>query len=168
MAFQAARRQLFRNLSGNKSQVFRPPWAVTERLFLNLCTDCDNCIQICPENILVKDKSHLPSVDFSLGGCDFCGECVDACKNHALSKTEQPKWLIKAKLSHQCIEYTGTYCHVCQDACTPNAISFKPQTGGFYHPVLNQSLCNGCGACFKGCPTRAIEMVQLPKQETNL
>ncbi|PIP79041.1 MAG: ferredoxin-type protein NapF [Gammaproteobacteria bacterium CG22_combo_CG10-13_8_21_14_all_40_8] len=166
MEFQAQRRQFFRHLSGRKSSNIRPPWSIVEENFIEKCTGCNACVTSCPQHIIALDSHGFASIKFSQGYCDFCALCVKQCETGALSQQVSPIWLLKAKISNLCIEFTGTYCHICQDQCEQEAISFKPQTGGIYSPVLQQAQCNGCGACVENCPSLAIEMFQLPQQES--
>lgn len=46
-------------------------------------------------------------------------------------------------------ECTG--CEACYNACPMNAIQMK-MLEGFYHPIINHSLCIKCNACTRSCP----------------
>ena len=45
-----------------------------------------------------------------------------------------------------------------------NAIRFRLQLGGVAKPILDLESCNGCGACLRDCPTKAIKILNF---ETN-
>ncbi len=139
----------------------RPPWAISEDLFLEACTGCGNCIKVCPENILVKSSADFPIVDFTNGDCTFCEACVDSCDDNAFNKTpEQQAWNHKAIATDSCLAKQGVACQSCQDCCEVRAITFLPRIGGPASPDINHDVCNGCGACFSVCPTDAIAFTQ--------
>lgn len=139
----------------------RPPWALSETLFLDACTGCGNCIKACPESILVKGSADFPIVDFTDGDCTFCQACVDSCNDDALNKLqEQPAWHHKAIAIDSCLPKKGIACQSCQDSCEVRAITFSPRIGGPASPEINHEICNGCGACFSVCPSDAIAFTQ--------
>lgn len=43
-------------------------------------------------------------------------------------------------------------CAACANKCAKEAISMRPNKEGFFHPVINESLCVECGLCEKVCP----------------
>jgi len=56
-----------------------------------------------------------------------------------------------------CLSYAGSVCTVCVERCpVPNAI--LPRNG---RPIIEQSVCDGCGACAEACPapTPAIALI---------
>ncbi len=135
----------------------RPPWALTEALFLEACTGCGNCIAACPEKIIHKGSSNFPIVEFSHGECTFCQACVDSCADAAFRDVlNNPAWDHKALVRDSCLPKKGIACQSCQDVCDTRAISFSPRVGGPAEPEINQEACNGCGACFSVCPSNAI------------
>lgn len=136
----------------------RPPWALDEAAFLDRCTRCDACVKACPTRILVNGDGGFPMVDFAQGECTFCGECVRHCEPAALTPEAGEPWLLKAQIGAGCIAHQGVECRVCGESCPTGAIRFRLQRGGVAQPDLNLERCNGCGACFAPCPTRAIEV----------
>ena len=70
-------------LRGGHSPI-RPPWALSDSDFTEICTGCGDCIPACPRKILVKGRAGYPVIDFALGGCDFCGACANACPEPSL------------------------------------------------------------------------------------
>jgi ferredoxin-type protein NapF len=155
--------QFLRGDFKGKETPLRPPWAITESLFTEICTNCGECISHCPTHIIKSARANFPVVDFSSGECLFCEQCVDVCKPHALLKTrEETPWAIKAFINETvCIAYQGVECRSCFDPCEARAIQMPPRLGGICIPVLNSNNCTGCGACFSVCPVQAITVNHL-------
>ncbi|MDH5387559.1 MAG: ferredoxin-type protein NapF [Gammaproteobacteria bacterium] len=146
--------------SGKKSPI-RPPWADTEKRFTHLCDSCGECIKQCPTQIIQKGRGDYPVINFNAGECLFCNECVDACKTKALTIIEgQQPWSVTASINTKtCLAYNNTECRSCYDPCEVSSINMTARIGGVSIPLLNTSLCTGCGACFAICPTKAITMI---------
>ena len=145
------------NFTGRR-RVIRPPWSQTEHAFCGECTRCDACIEACPEQILSRDNNGFPYVDFSRGECSFCGECVRVCKDGALSQQGDDKpWDLRAIINTSCLPLQGVVCGSCKDECEHTAINMKLVAGGISIPQLDMDSCTGCGACYRVCPTQAIE-----------
>lgn len=156
--------QFLRGDFKGKETPLRPPWAIAESLFIEICTNCSECISHCPTHIIKPARANFPVIDFSSGECLFCEQCVDVCKPHALLKTRQEApWAIKASIDEAaCITYQSVECRSCYDPCEARAIQMPPRLGGISIPVLNSDNCTGCGACFAICPVQAITMNNLP------
>ena len=165
MAGAITRSQFLRGDFTNQHAPLRPPWALTESLFIESCTQCSNCINNCPEKIIFSGSGNYPEIDFSLGECTFCFKCVESCKDHALiGSVESSPWNIKASITQQCLSFSGVHCMTCRDQCETEAITFIPKVAQPAYPVINPLLCNGCGACFQPCPNQSIK---LTNQSTN-
>lgn len=63
----------------------RPPGAVAEPLFRALCDGCDECMDVCPESLIVIDEAGYPVLDESRGHCGGCGLCSDVCTRGAIA-----------------------------------------------------------------------------------
>ena len=137
----------------------RPPWALNEAVFQEICTGCDACIDACPPSILNKSRGGYPVVDFTFNGCTFCGDCVTACRPKALVRNaDTPPWTVLAVVQPGCLSANGTMCRMCGDRCDAQAISFKLALGGKSNPVISSELCTGCGDCIALCPVNALEI----------
>jgi len=144
---------------GLAAPVIRPPWALRENYFQDICTGCDACIAACPTSILVKARGGYPIVDFGINECTFCGDCVNICKPRALQKKEgRSPWDLKASINSSCLSSAGITCRVCGDRCDARAITFKLALSGKATPVIELSLCTGCGACIAPCPVDAVQI----------
>ena len=161
MSAQVSRMQFLRGDFKGKESPQRPPWAIDENLFTEICTNCGDCISQCPTHIIKTARANFPVVDFSLGECLFCEQCVDVCIPKALLKSDQKKpWSIKASISNEtCIAHQGVECRSCYDPCEARAIMMPPRLGGISIPVISTHSCTGCGACFSVCPVQAVSMV---------
>ena len=153
-----SRRQFLRGDIAGRKALLRPPWALAEDEFLAACTRCGECVQACPENILVLVRGY-PEVQFARGACSFCGKCVAACAPQALRQTAgQPAWALRARIAASCLAYRDVVCRSCGDACGEAAIRFSPRLGGAALPEVLDARCTGCGACVASCPAGAVTM----------
>lgn len=157
---KSGRNYLRGNMTG-KASVIRPPWAVAGRLFRERCTQCDDCIKACPENILLRADDGYPQAQFSTAGCSFCAECLEACKAQALeglrSDTDQA-WQHSMRIMENCLSVKGVVCRACGDVCPVRAINFKPLTRSESLPEIDSAGCTGCGQCIPACPADAISI----------
>ena len=160
MSAQVSRMQFLRGDFTGKEAPLRPPWAIVESLFTDICTKCGECISQCPSQIIKQARANYPVIDFSAGECSFCGECVDVCKPHALfDKQQETPWSIKVSINHDvCIAHQGVECRSCFDPCEARAIMMPPRLGGISIPLISTDTCTGCGACFSVCPVQAITL----------
>lgn len=160
MSTQISRMQFLRGDFKGQEKPLRPPWAIDESLFSEICDSCGECIKQCPTHIIRQARAGFPVVDFAEGECLFCEQCVDACKPRALLKTELKKpWAIKASINTEtCIAHQGVECRSCYDPCEARAIMMPPRLGGISIPVISSDSCTGCGACFTVCPVNAVSI----------
>ncbi len=142
---------------------FRPPWAISEARFDDTCTNCGDCIHVCPTNILSFGSGRLPIVDFTDNECTFCGKCEMICEANALDKqdeqhTSQHAWNLSVTISDKCLSMRRITCRTCGDRCENGAIQFQLEVGGKATPQLSLDDCTGCGACIAPCPVDAIQI----------
>ncbi|WP_436081223.1 4Fe-4S dicluster domain-containing protein [Pararhizobium sp. LjRoot235] len=71
-----SRRQVLAGRSVAKAFGISPPGASAEGL--EACTGCGLCAEQCPTGI-IRLIDGLPSVDFALSECTFCGERKTVC-----------------------------------------------------------------------------------------
>lgn len=135
------------------------PWVITPKTFLESCTQCADCINACPEKIIIKGDGGFPRIDFDLGECDFCGQCAEICKEPIFTSTTEDPWHKKAFINQTCLAYENIYCRSCAESCEIQALTF--QLGLSATPQIDTDLCSGCGACVAPCPTKAIEVKEL-------
>ena len=170
------RRNLWKQLLTPPAQKLRqrPPGAVQETRFLELCTRCDECVEACPHGAILKYNHHAP---FHLQGtpvirphlraCHMCEDfpCAKACSQGALQELPLGKaWRLgKAEIDpERCIAYLGPECGACRDQC-PIGIRGLYLVGE--RPHIDESQCVGCGLCLESCVTTpsAIKVVPLER-----
>jgi len=151
-----ARRGFLRGSFRPQTAPLRPPWALPEDDFLARCTRCGNCTIICPTRIIRNDEG-FPRIDFGVGECTFCAECVRVCAPAALSRTaDAAPWAVKARIGTACVAGRGVECRICGDQCPVEAISFPLRASGTPAPEIRVETCTACGACVGSCPVAAI------------
>ena len=85
-----SRRGLFRSLTGGGKKIKqemnepvvarivpRPPHAMEEIVFQELCTGCGDCKESCKE-FVINIENDLAQLNLDYGYCSQCGECVNA------------------------------------------------------------------------------------------
>jgi len=139
---------------------FRPPWSVPEARFVNTCTACDDCLKACPTGLLQRGEGGLPVADFAAAACTFCGDCARACTTGAIGRdTTAAPWAFGIAIAEGCLAAQNVECRVCGEACDVSAIRFRPRIGGVPLPAVDNTACNGCGACLAPCPVSAVQRV---------
>ena len=161
------RRAFFRRFAPDSQQIVphsvypRPPWALSNALFLALCTQCHQCIDQCPMRVLGKSDetaeilSGRPISDLAHGSCNFCGQCVDNCPTGALSREQGVKKQAAPSLVGSCQLELGMHCSFCQEACPESAIEYIEKK-----PVIDHDRCTGCGECALDCYSRVLVMTK--------
>lgn len=168
MAAEINRMQFLSGDLGGKRLPLRPPWALPESRFTELCTRCGDCLAACEDQLIVEGRGGFPKMDFTRGGCDFCGECEAVCKPAALSREAEEggrPWRLKATILGNCLSLNAVICRSCGEACDERAIRFQLETGGVARPLLDREACTGCGECFAVCPVRCITLSPDRSQE---
>jgi polyferredoxin/formate hydrogenlyase subunit 6/NADH:ubiquinone oxidoreductase subunit I len=128
-------------------KVIRPPGSVEEKDFLDRCIKCDQCLRVCPTNVLQPalmesglEGIWTPILNMKLGYCEVnCTLCGQVCPTGAIQRisieektgtgsfVEQgPVRLGTAFFDHgRCLPWSmETPCVVCEEVCpvSPKAI----------------------------------------------
>lgn len=155
-----ARRAFLRGGRRNtKPAEIRPPWGLPEPAFSSGCTRCHNCVDACPEQIIVPDTDGVPTLDFHRGECTFCRQCTTSCPEPLfLDPKRHAAWRHTAQIERTCLGYQGIFCQSCKESCEAGAIHFSLWERRIPAPRIELDVCTGCGACIGVCPVRAITM----------
>jgi len=139
-------------VSGHES-LLRPPGGQDEDRFYRQCLRCDRCRSVCPHGCITISileegllNARTPRLDFHKGYCDFCNKCIEVCPTSALvAASGQEQRLGVAQLSaDECV-----CCGKCEPACIYGAIALDEAK----RPIIDESICNGCGECEFICPS---------------
>ncbi len=134
------------------AKVIRPPGAVEELEFLERCIKCDQCIRVCPTNVLQPawfeaglEGLWTPVLNFRMGHCQLnCTACGQVCPTGAIQRIPVDEKLglgefadqgpIKLGTAHfdtgRCLPYSKNIpCVVCEEVCptSPKAIHAERQ-----------------------------------------
>jgi len=165
MQVSLARRALFTGRTAKPVVTpIRPPWSAPQQTFLNACTQCAQCQDVCAEGVIVRGDGGFPEINFQNGECTFCGDCAQVCEPGAIVASEIYRgvpWRTVARLDAGCLSQNAVTCRVCGDRCDARAIRFQLAVGGVAHPIIDPSACTGCGACVAPCPVGAVEVVHV-------
>jgi ferredoxin len=139
----------------------RPPGALPEADFLNVCIACQECIRVCPTHGLQAaflqtglSRLGMPVLMPRVGACSLglsCDHlCEQVCPVKAILPVDHKKFQIGiAQVDHSlCLAWDqGVKCLVCVEACRYQAAI--PRYGKV---TIVADKCVGCGSCESGCP----------------
>lgn len=167
--------ELKRNRRGT-IPVLRPPGAVAEPDFLQLCTRCDACLEACPHEAIVRaparfrEAAGTPMIDAVREACRMCADtpCIAACPTPALSGAptmpathERPaRHKIGLAMIQQfsCLAHNHSFCSVCVERC-PEDGAIEVLQG---KPRILPEHCTGCGICQSVCPAPINAILLMP------
>ena len=167
-------------------RLIRPPGALAEDDFLELCQRCGLCMKACPTNVINPTLAEAgmagfwsPRLIMTQGYCEYtCTLCGSVCPTGAIrpitfkEKTGRPIKIGSAYLDRgRCLPWSGNApCIVCQEHCptSPKAIYLKTEKvprpdGGeitVQLPYVDLKLCVGCGICEYKCPVQGLPAIR--------
>jgi len=132
----------------------RPPGAADEALFLERCTKCGDCANVCPHgSITFHQQNGTPVIFADQAPCYLCDDmpCITSCATEALLPVGGPEQIRMglAFVSHR-ICTAGQGCHACASKCPTNALSMD---FGAQRLEVATERCVGCGLCEQVCRT---------------
>jgi len=145
-----------------------PPGAGSFDRLASRCVGCHLCVESCPSKVIRPAVMQygvagfmLPHLDFHANMCEFnCTACSHACPTGALLPLSRDQKHL-AQIGK--VRYMEKYCVVpqekvdcgaCAEHCPTGAVSMKPWKDGLTIPVVDVSICIGCGCCEHVCPVR--------------
>ena len=150
-----------KRVSERAKKWIRPPHAIPELDFLLACTRCDACIKACPHHVIFPlaarlgaDVASTPALDLLSKGCHLCEDwpCVNVCETKALLLPDEAEFTVNkfatARINETtCLPFSGPECGACVSAClVEGALTLVKEK-----PVIEQTLCVGCGLCREAC-----------------
>lgn len=167
--FLTAFRKPLEKVTKKEDRIVRPPYGFDESLFQSKCVVCENkaCVASCEEEIILIRADGTPMLNFSKKGCTFCEACAMACEANVLSlENIHTSESINARFiisTQACVAHNDVICFSCKEPCIDDAILFN----GLFNPVIDMTLCTGCGFCQSRCPTNAIsyEATEIKQKE---
>ena len=150
--------------------LLRPPGASPEAEFLAKCVRCDQCIKVCPRQILRPALFEAgwygiwtPVLVPRLGGCDYdCNACGQVCPSGAIPPLplEEKR---KAVIGTAKVDFDRcTRCMKCVKECPKEALEegrVEGRKGAF--PIVLVERCIGCGACEYVCPVEGEAAIRV-------
>lgn len=141
----------------------RPPGALEEAQFLESCTGCGECVDVCPhESIRVLAENHVSEVRYRRETpiiypdekpCYLCEDlpCITACEPEALRPVGGLKEInMGIAVVSQRICTAGQGCNACVAQCPTRAITMDFASIAIR---VEGNLCVGCGICEYICKT---------------
>lgn len=151
-----------------------PPGFFSEKDFAGRCIKCQLCVQACHASVveplsLQQSVAGIgtPVINFKNGYCDFCMDCVEVCPTGALrqgSPTDERIGVAKV-IKDACVAWGWTGCSVCADVCPVEGALVLDDLG---QPVVDESLCNGCGLCENACPAASLRAYDSTKPDKGI
>ena len=152
--------------------LLRPPGAIREAEFLEVCYRCGNCVEACPADAIKlyacddDDLNGTPVIDPDFAACVICDDlaCMNGCPSGALVLVDSPQSIRMglAVMTHSvCVRSKGEDCTKCIDLCPLGESAIRLDSSGKVE-VLDPG-CVGCGVCQFHCPTqpKAINVAPL-------
>jgi polyferredoxin len=175
---------------GLPSDLIRPPAALPEPDFLDLCVRCGECMKVCTTNALQPvlfeagmDGAFSPKFVGRIGYCEYnCTLCSQVCPTGAIVRlplAEKQNFIMaKAVFDKKvCIPFVkNESCITCEEHCPLPEKAIRFRDIELIHPVSKRrviakrpyivwSLCIGCGICETKCPTDGKAGVRMIREE---
>jgi MauM/NapG family ferredoxin protein len=153
-----------------KQAWLRPPGALAEQKFLDTCSRCGICAQVCPAQCIKLDTSGAkaggaPYIVASEMACVVCDglHCMQNCPSGALVFTPAAEIDMGTAVWHEslCARTHGEDCKICVEQCPIGAVAITLDEAGKVKVI--EDGCIGCGVCEQQCPTTPKSITVRPR-----
>ena len=151
----------------------RPPGALPEPQFRDMCSRCGACVKVCPAQCIKLDAGGVvaggvPYIEPEIMPCVVCEglRCMHECPTGALAPLLLSEIRMGTAIWHQhtCLRSQAQPCTICIDQCPLGAAAIELLHGKIR--VITEG-CIGCGVCQHACPTSPKSIVVLPPMENS-
>ena len=148
----------------------RPPGALAEQKFLDTCSRCGICAQVCPAQCIKIDTSGVkgsgaPYIVASEMACVVCDglHCMQNCPSGALVFTPAADIDMGTAVWHEslCARTHGEDCRICVEQCPIGSVAIEIDAAGKVD--VHVEGCIGCGVCEQQCPTTPRSITIRPR-----
>jgi len=158
--------------SGSRfSRPLRPPGAIDEFRFSEVCQRCGACVEICPAHAIFPLSESAgrgagtPVIDADRAACVVCTGlmCTTVCPSGALLPILEPRDIrmgLAEVYASVCVRSAGESCTICVDRCPLGTAAIRFNDDG--PPEVLSPGCVGCGVCQLFCPTTPKAIVVTP------
>jgi polyferredoxin len=162
------------NIKLSSPGLIRPPGAVAEHEFVNLCVRCGACMKACPSSGLQPALHEagiegfwtpilVPNIGPCVQECNACGRVCPTKAIRSVTVAEKSHIIIgTASIEHDhCLAWYGRReCLVCNEHCSYQAVDLRV-VEGVNRPFVNEDKCTGCGACENACPIQPVAAIRV-------
>jgi ferredoxin-type protein NapG len=155
-------------------QPLRPPGAVDESRFADVCVRCGHCVAACPADAIFPlgpvDATSprlvgTPAIRPREQACVLCTGllCTHSCPSGALSPLSSNFQVAMGTArvdERRCLTFHGQKCDACWRAC-PIAGAITLDAAGAVR--VDSQKCVGCGLCEAVCPTEPTSIRVIPR-----
>jgi ferredoxin-type protein NapG len=146
----------------------RPPGALVEKDFLAACSQCGECVRVCPAHAIKMDTNGdkgmgVPFIEADDMACVVCEglKCMSICPSGALVPTSINDIDMGTAVWHEetCVRGKGESCTICVDKCPLGTAAIELKHN---RVAVNPLGCIGCGVCQQECPTSPKSIFVIP------
>lgn len=168
-----------------QERLLRPPGVTDERLFLEKCVRCGECMKVCLRSALypaihqagaegIFTPLLIPRLGYCEYNCTLCGQVCPTSAIPSLPPNEKRRAVIGKAVfdKNHCLPYAKKInCIVCEEHCPIPQKAIRSErmeerdlSGKrvlLIKPYVVDELCNGCGICENVCPLEGKSGIEI-------